>query len=197
MTIRGRFQHGENYQYTMRSPSSPVKMERSAAKKDLGIIVVDRLTFGEEIANRAKKGRQIAAIIRRTFTYLDEEMFGRLFKALVRPHLEYAAAVWAPHLKKDIRELEDVQRRASKQIPTLKGMDYPGRLKRLKLPTLQHRRRRGDQIEIYKILTGLYDIQPSKFFNIATNDRQGGTARSLRRSEQEHPNDSTLSVTEP
>ena len=116
-------------------------MERSVLEKDLDVLVDSKLTFGDGVTNRVKKGRQIAAIIRRTFTYLDETMFARLFKALVRPHLKYAVAVWSPHLRKDVKELEDVQRRATRQIPSLKGPDYEERLRRLTLPTLEHRRR--------------------------------------------------------
>ena len=35
---------------------------------------------------------------------------GQLYVAFIRPHLEYATAVWDPHLSKDILELESVQR---------------------------------------------------------------------------------------
>ena len=42
-------------------------------------------------------------------------------------------------------------------IPTLKNLAYPERLKRLKLPTLAYRRARGDMIEVYKIVNGIYD----------------------------------------
>ena len=33
-----------------------------------------------------------------------------MYKTLVRPHLEYAAPVWDPHLLKDINSVENVQK---------------------------------------------------------------------------------------
>ncbi len=96
-------------------------------------------------------------LIIRAFVYLDIEAFRPLFIALVRPHLEYAVQVWNPYLRKDIELLENVQRRATKLGPGLKDLSYEERLKRLKLPTLAYRRSRGDQIEVYKIITGKYD----------------------------------------
>ena len=47
---------------------------------------------------------------------------------------EYAAAVWSPSKQLDIDSIENVQRRATKQIPS--DMEYPDRLKKLKMPTL-------------------------------------------------------------
>jgi hypothetical protein len=41
-----------------------------------------------------------------------------LLKALVRPHIEYAEAVWSPFKVGDIEKIENVQRRATKQVPT-------------------------------------------------------------------------------
>jgi hypothetical protein len=63
-----------------------------------------------------------------------------LFQAVVRPILEYAAAVWSPYTKKDIELIENVQRRATKQVPSLKQLSYTDRLKKLKMPTLKYRR---------------------------------------------------------
>ncbi len=85
----------------------------------------------------------------RRYAYLNEESFLLLHKALARPHLEYANQVWAPHLKKDITSTQNVQRRATKQIPSFKDLSYMERLARLKLPTLKYRRLRGDMIEMY------------------------------------------------
>ena len=90
---------------------------------------------------------------------MDEETFVPLYKALVRSHFDYAMAVWSPHLVKYINAIEGVQRRATKMIPTLKNFAYPERLKKLKLPTLAYRRARGDMIEVYKIVTGIYDLK--------------------------------------
>jgi hypothetical protein len=43
----------------------------------------------------------------------------------------------------DFEKIENVQR-ATKQVPTLKNMEYNERLKKLKMPTLKYRRMRGD-----------------------------------------------------
>jgi len=62
---------------------------------------------------------------------------------------------------KDI-EVEKVQRRATKQVKSQRGLSYEQRLKKLNLPTLKYRRHRGDMIEVYKILHGIYDTDISQ-----------------------------------
>ena len=42
-------------------------------------------------------------------------------------------------------------------LPTLKNLSYEESLRTLKLPTLRFRRLRGDIIEVFKILSGIYD----------------------------------------
>ena len=69
-----------------------------------------------------------------------------LYKSMVRPHLEYANSVWCPYQKRDITEIEKVQKRATKLIISFKNMSYIDRLSRLKLPTLKYRRLRGGGI---------------------------------------------------
>lgn len=96
-------------------------------------------------------------IIKRTFKYLNAETFIPLYKSLVRSQLDYASSVWAPYRKKHIDKIEQVQKRATKQIPEMKNLNYEERLRKLKLPTLGYRRVRGDMIEMYKIIKGKYD----------------------------------------
>ncbi|CAF1106835.1 unnamed protein product [Brachionus calyciflorus] len=72
---------------------------------------------------------------------------------LVRPHIEYAIWAWHPTFEKEKLELERVQKRATKLVRNLKQLDYDSRLKALKLTNLEERRKRGDLIEFFKILS--------------------------------------------
>jgi len=54
--------------------------------------------------------------------------------------------------------LEKVQKKATKIIPEIRHLPYTERLKACQLPTLRFRQVRGDMIEMYKILTGKYDV---------------------------------------
>ena len=86
--------------------------------------------------------------------YKEKELIILLYKTIVRPHLEYCIQAWRPYRKKDIDMLERVQRRATKMIPKLRNISYEMRLKECGLTTLETRRLRGDQIEVFKILNG-------------------------------------------
>ena len=129
----------------------------SEEEKDLGVIIDSNLTFDKHISAKINKGNSTMGLIRRTMEYMDEENFRLLYTALVRPHLEYANAVWSPYLKKHITATENVQRRATRLVPGLSKLSYEERLRRLRLPTLSYRRYRGDMIEVFKITHGLYD----------------------------------------
>ena len=85
--------------------------------------------------------------------------------------MEYCVQAWSPHLVKDIRILESVQRTATKMVPTLRKLPYESRLQRLGLTTLERRRIRGDLIETFKILTDIEKVDKEQFFfNLATLD---------------------------
>ena len=65
-------------------------------EKDLGVIFDDKLSFGIHITEQANKANRITGAIRRSFTDLNSDNFRNLFTTMIRPHLEYAAAVWSP-----------------------------------------------------------------------------------------------------
>ena len=140
----------ENTRYTHRYTVCNNELEHVAEEKDLGVTIDGELNFDEHISRKVRVANGIVGQIRRSFTYLDCETFRRIFVAFVRPHLEYCQAVWSPHLLRNVDRLENVQIRATKLVDGLACLDYPERLRRLNLPTLAFRRRRGDMIEVYK-----------------------------------------------
>ena len=62
-----------------------VILERSAVKRDLDILVDDQLSFSDHIQTVAKTANKIMAVIKRTFVYLDSNIFKLLFKTIVPP----------------------------------------------------------------------------------------------------------------
>ena len=62
-------------------------------------------------------------------------------------------------------KVSEVQRRTTKLIPGLRDLSYEERLKECGLTTLETRRLRGDQIEVFKILNGHENIDPNIFFS--------------------------------
>ena len=97
---------------------------------------------------------------------MDVDTFLRLYKTMVRPHLEYANAVWSPHLKSLSQDIERVQRRATKLLPACKNLSYLERLQFLKLFSLKYRRFRGDCIQTFKIINSLDDLNFNDFYSI-------------------------------
>ena len=146
----------ENIQHTHRYKLENNELEHVAEEKDLGVTFDSELTFEDHISMKVNKANAILGLIRRSFSFLDAKLFKKLYTTFVRPHVEYAQSVWAPHLKKYIEMLEKVQMRATKMIDGFGCMDYAERLKKLDLPTLVYRRARGDMIEVYKHLN-IYD----------------------------------------
>ena len=108
----------------------------------------------------------------RIIDYMDEEIFGSIFKGLVRPHLEYAAPVWNPKAIYQIDKIENVQRRATKLVPGLANLSYLERLKILKLHTLAYRRTRGDMIQVFKMINPNYGYDKSIPCLLTPNDNK-------------------------
>jgi len=116
---------------------------------------------------------RVLGMISRTFTLRTKDDILRLYKSLVRPHLEYCIQAWKPHLQKDINLLESVQHRATKMITDMRNLSYEQRLSRCMLTTLETRRLRGDLIEVFKIMKGFDDLDYRDFFVISTNRSRG------------------------
>ena len=141
-------------------------LSKTVKEKDLGVTMNANMKVSEQCIIAASKGNQILGMIRQNISYKEKSLIVPLYKAIVRPHLEYCIQAWNPHLRKYIDMREKIQRRATKLIPGLRDLRYEERLKQCGLTTLETRRLRGDQIEVFKILNGYENIDSNIVFEI-------------------------------
>ena len=111
--------------YSINQPT----IDLTPSYRDLGVLVSDDLRWNDHYSTIIAKAYKSMYYIRRstsnshsTHTKLS------LYKSLVRPKLLYCSQVWRPHLMKDIRLFESVQRRATKFILQDYHSSYKDRL---------------------------------------------------------------------
>ena len=160
--------------------TNATSLQRVDSVKDLGILVDDKLNFKEHTTIKINKAFSMLGIIKRNFKHMESSTLLKLYKTMVRSHLDYAISVWAPHHKQIVDNIERVQRRATKLISKCRNLCYKDRLKLLKLPTLAYRRVRGDMIEVYKILTGKYDCKVLPYLHLSESMHTRGNAKKLQ-----------------
>ena len=139
------------------------QLDSTDSEKDLGVYVHSSGKFSEQCNQAIKAASSTLGIIRRHITCKSKDIVLKLYKALVRPKLEYCVQAWQPYLKRDIENLEKVQHRATKMIRECRGLNYEDRLKCTGLLTLERRRERGDLIEVFKLIKGFDKIDYRKF----------------------------------
>ena len=162
-------------------------LEQVRVEKDLEGVIDDRLKFRKQAAEAIKKANRILGLIKKSFVLLDKTTLPLLFNTLVRPHLEYGNVIWGPFFKEDIKSVEKVQRRATKMISCLKDASYDERLRSLNMPSLLHRRRRGDMIYTYKILTGKIDRDKDEFFKVSNATTRGHQYKIMKQAAKKNP----------
>ena len=151
-------------------------------EKDVGVVVSSDMKVSEQCGIAARKGNQILGLIRRNIAYRDKRLIIPLYMSLVRPHLEYCIQAWRPHMRKDIDKLERVQRRATRLISEISQLSYEERLQQCRLTTLETRRIRGDQIEVFKIMHGYEGLNKDMFFRLKNDSITRGHSLALVKS---------------
>uniref|UniRef100_A0A803JYA6 Reverse transcriptase domain-containing protein n=1 Tax=Xenopus tropicalis TaxID=8364 RepID=A0A803JYA6_XENTR len=147
---------------------------KSIMEKDLGVLVDNKLGCSKQCQAAAARANKVLSCIKRGIDSREEGVILPLYRALVRPHLEYAVQFWSPVLKRDITELERVQRRATKLVKGMESLSYEERLAKLGLFTLEKRRLRGDMITMYKYIKGSYNNLSNVLFTSRSFQRTRG-----------------------
>ena len=163
----------------------------TASERDLGIQMTNDLKWTEQTQMAVNKATRVLAMLRKAFVFWDVQTTKRLYIVFVRPHLEYAASVWNPCAKKDIKSLEKVQRRVTKFPANMKNLKYEERLRRFNLTTLVERRERGDAIQFFKFNIGINTINWQHPIGQKIRGNTDGPASSVRGIEHRLTSEST------
>ena len=148
-------------------------LAEDVSEKDVGVTFDACLQFRLHIKNMVSKANQRVGLIRRSFSHLNIKSFKLLYKSLVRPILEYCSVIWNPLYITDDKEIEKVQKRATKLVPHLRNLDYTERLQALNLTTLAYRRRRTDILQVFRIINKIDNIPVENFFEFNESASRG------------------------
>ena len=150
----------------------------------LGLLISDDLKWNNHINKTCKKANASLGFLRRNLRHLPKTCKKTAYLALVRSVLEYGAIIWDPHSKKDINQLERVQRCGVPFISNDYKSKSPGCMTQLtrdlNLPLLQDRRKHQRLCFFYKVVEGLVPALPSENFLTKNRSRQRRRIKTTR-----------------
>ena len=133
--------------------------------KDLGVTIDSSLRFHSHINSIVCKASGLANQLLRATVCRDAEFMVRLFVSHIRPIMDYCSTVWNLGFAEDIRKLEGVQRRWTKQVAGMNNISYDSRLKLLGLYSVRGRLFRGDLIKLWKVFHSETDVGLVQMFD--------------------------------
>ena len=89
-------------------------LEAVTSAKYLGVDISSTLSWNSHIHRVVGNANRSLGFIRRNIKTKMSKVLETAYNTLVRPQLEYASAVWDPHTKERITQIEKVQRRAAR-----------------------------------------------------------------------------------
>ena len=95
----------------------------------------------------------------------------RLYKSMVRPHVEYCTVAWSPHYIKDKQLIEKIQRRFIKMIPGFRDKSYEEGLRILSLNTLEKKTKPSGSNLSLQMYKGLSRPSFKFLFQLTKHDR--------------------------
>lgn len=152
--------YNSTYQYQL--SENPVPQVQSV--KDLGVILSNDLGNKEHVFQVVMKANRILGMIKKSFATRDTVALLILYKAFVRPILEFGCILWSPSTKNLSEHLEKVQKRFCMFFSQLNGLNYRSKLSNLQLMSLNARRLRYGLIYLFKIFICDVNISLEEFF---------------------------------
>ena len=96
----------------------------------------------------------------------DSDFLMSIFTSHIRPGMEYASCLWNLHYLCDLRLMERLQKRWTKEVNGLANLSYDERLKVLNMYSFQGRLLRYDLIYVWKIFHNQCEVSPRDLFTL-------------------------------
>ena len=159
--------HPSKFTYSLHSTD----LKTTDTAKYLGITISQDMKWTKHITQTCSRANRALGFIKRNVKVRSPRIKEKLYNSLVRPHVEYASAVWSPHEVKPIHQLEMVQCRAARwtlnrhhNTSSVKGM-----LEDLQWRTLEQRRTDCRLVLLFQIIHGLVQIPPTSYLQPSLN----------------------------
>ena len=132
--------------------------------RDLGVTVDKTLKFHIHINLVVNKAWGLDNQLLRCTVNRSPGFMVSLFVSHIRPIMDYCSTVWNLGYAGDLKRLESVQRRWTREISGLGGLDYQSRLRHLELFSIRGRMLRADLVKVWKIFHTEIDVGLSHVF---------------------------------
>jgi hypothetical protein len=171
----GRSRNKQSRQYFLNG----TQVERVESIGDLGITFDSELRFDLHIRLITNKAhRMLGYIMRMTRSFTMPFTVKVLFFAYVRNKLEYLSTIWSPGYDMYIQQIEAVQRKFTRLLNyrfRFSMEEYPDRLLRYSMISLEQRRVLTDETVLYKIVNGIIhtDVLSELYFRFYSSNLRG------------------------
>ena len=139
--------------------------------RDLGIIIDNKLSFDEHISNLTHKANQKIGILRNAFFSKDHNFHIQLFKTFIIPLIDYCSPAIMYSTKKQIKNLESIQRKFCLYTLNLYDIPYADRLRYINLPSIETRILCSDIFAVRNFFKGSLYLNINPFTPNQSNTR--------------------------
>ena len=155
------------------------ELEFVTSYRDLGVVVDCSLRFHVHINIVVGRAGALMGDLLRGTVCRSRDFMVSLFISHIRPIIEYCSCVWNVGYLADVRRLESLQRRWTREVAVVGLLDYGARLRELGLYSVSGRLLRSDMIKIWKVLHCGEDSQLAELFQVSQISRTRGHSLKL------------------
>ena len=138
----------------------------------LGVIIDHNLSWSALIGAVSRKANGVLAFLQKNLKKCSSSIKSLAYFTYVRPILEYASIVWAPHTNCQIVTLEKIQCRAAGFVTDM--------LTLLNWASLEQRRNQAKCIMFYKILNNMVSVDFNHYLQQSVSHTRGHSIRFIQ-----------------